>query len=428
MKTAALVAIGDELLSGIRRETNCSFLARLLHDAGWEVRRAELVPDELSCVEDALNRWVGKVDMLVMSGGLGPTHDDKTRFAVAQYLKCELALDDTQYNRVLSRYDAYIRELLEKTRDMQALIPVSAKSVYNPAGSALGIFFERSGTKVWVFPGVPFEYKAMVRQEISSLITSSRDGLYCWKSVAIVDVPESLVVARVPELVADERLHISILPSFGLVEFVIRGEKSLVEASIRVMYERFEREILPVGCVTLSEAILRQGKDKNLTISFAESCTGGLLGANLTDLPGSSSVFIGSAVVYSNEAKKRVLGVSDDILRTFGAVSKECVEAMAKGALALYDTSISVAVTGIAGPDGGSEEKPVGTVWFAVAFKSPYGDKTECESFTRNLGGGYGTDVKRSDSQDPDRRALIRERTVRVALTAAWEKIASLMV
>ncbi|GHV47783.1 putative competence-damage inducible protein [Synergistales bacterium] len=420
MKTAALVAIGDELLSGIRREGNCSFLSRLLHDAGWNLERIEVVPDELRCVEDVLNRWIGKVDILVMSGGLGPTHDDKTRFAVAQYLKCELALDNAQYDRVLSRYGEDFRELLEKTRNIQALIPVEAKGVYNPAGSALGIFFERSGTKVWVFPGVPFEYKAMARAEILPVITSGRDESYTWKSAAISGVPESLVAERVPELVADWRLHISILPSFGLVEFVIRGEKALVESSYRLMYERFQSEILPYDCVTLPEAILKIGKDKNLTISFAESCTGGLLGAALTDLPGSSRVFIGSAVVYSNEAKKRVLGVSDNILSAFGAVSKECAEAMAKGALALYDTSISVAVTGIAGPDGGSEEKPVGTVWFAVASKKASENEIECASFVRNIGGGYGSDVRRSDSQDPDRRALIRERTVRVALTAAF--------
>ena len=181
--------------------------------------------------------------------------------------------------------------------------------------------------------------------------------------------------------------------------------------------------LVAIGDDALPEAILKLGKEKNLTVSFAESCTGGLLGASLTNFPGSSRVFVGSAVVYSNEAKKRVLGVSDDILTAHGAVSEECAEAMARGALSLYDTSISVAVTGIAGPDGGSEEKPVGTVCFAVASKSSQNNNIECESFTRNLGGGCGADLKRADSQDFDRRALIRERTVLVALRAALEKL-----
>ena len=168
----------------------------------------------------------------------------------------------------------------------------------------------------------------------------------------------------------------------------------------------YELLVLPDSCSTLPEAILAVGREKGLTLSCAESCTGGAVGAALTDLAGMSDVFMGSAVVYSNEAKKNLLGVGQAILDEHGAVSGECAESMARGALRLYGTSLSVAVTGIAGPGGGSAEKPVGTVWFAVASQT--GGHVECASFVGKFGGG---------------RELVRERAVRVALGAVWHKM-----
>ena len=408
MKTAILVAVGDELLSGIRSEGNCSFLARFLHDAGWKVLHMEVIPDDLPRMVEVLKRWVGKTDLLVLSGGLGPTHDDKTRYAIAEYLGCGLAVDDALYDRVSARYEGNpLRNIVEHSRPAQGLVPEKTAGVYNPVGSALGIYFEKNGTKVWSFPGVPFEYKALVEQELTPLLSSRGDG-WTWKSISIMDVPESLVAERASEIVADPCLHISILPSFGLVEFVIRGEKELVDSAVREVRSRFAGDVLPEGCFTLPEAILALGREKGLTLSCAESCTGGAVGAYLTDLAGMSDVFIGSAVVYANDAKKNLLGVEQAILDAHGAASGECVESMAKGALRLYGTSLSVAVTGIAGPGGGAE-KPVGTVWFAVASQAgSAGNSVECTSFTRRLHGGRGP---------------VRERAVRIALGAVWRKM-----
>lgn len=402
VKTAVLIAVGDELLSGIRHEGNCAALAWRMHDAGWKVERMEVIPDDLPPMVDALNRWVGKVDVLVLSGGLGPTHDDMTRYALAEYLGCDLAVDNALYDRMLTRYEGLpMRDSLERSRPVQGAIPTGARGVYNPAGSALGIYFERSGTKVWSFPGVPFEFRAMVEQELVPLLPPAHG----WESVGIIGVPESRVVERVPEIVSDPALHVSILPSFGLVELVLRGERDHVEASAQTVRERFAEDALPKGCVTLPEAILKTGLEKGLTVACAESCTGGMAGAALTDLAGSSAVFMGSAVTYSNEAKEKILGVEPSVLEKYGAVSGECAEEMARGALSIYGTSLAVAITGIAGPDGGSREKPVGTVWFAVASR---GDVVECDSFSRQLG---------------DERDLVRERAARVALSALWRKM-----
>jgi nicotinamide-nucleotide amidase len=404
-----LVAIGDELLSGIRREGNCASLAWLLHDAGWKVLRVEVVPDDVPSIADTLGRWVGKAELLVFSGGLGPTHDDKTRYAVAEYLKCGLTVNDALYDRVVSRFEGTsLKEVVERSRPVQGLLPAETQGVYNPAGSALGIHFEKLGTRVWCFPGVPFEFEAMVQQEVAPFLFREKGGRV-WKSAAVVGVPESLAVTQVPEVVTDERLHVSVLPSFGLVEFVIRGEAPRVESALRTVRERFAGSVLPEGCATLPEAILATGREKGLTLSCAESCTGGLLGAALTGVPGSSAVFAGSAVTYSNKAKKRVLDVESALLDRHGAVSGECAESMARGALRHYGTSLALAVTGIAGPDGGTEEKPVGTVWFATA--SWTGSEMESSSFARRLTGG---------------RDLVRERAVRIALTAVWRRMCEL--
>jgi len=406
-KTAVSIAVGDELLSGIRKESNCSFLARLLHDAGWKLLRVEVIPDNLPRIVDVLDRWIGKTDMLVLSGGLGPTHDDKTRYALAEYLECGLSVDNELYNRVASRYEDSMRELVERSRPIQGLIPEEAAGVYNPAGSALGIFFEKNGTKVWSFPGVPFEYKAMVMQEIAPIFVSY-DDTWTWESVSVVGIPESLAAERISDIVSDQRLHISILPSYGLVELVFRGEKNLVGAAVQKTRLKLAKYALPEGCATLPEAILSVGREKGLTLSCAESCTGGGIGAILTDLPGMSDVFAGSAVVYANEAKKKLLGVEQATLDTHGAVSEECVTRMALGAIRLYGTSLSVAVTGIAGPGGGSAEKPVGTVWFAVASQTDDNGNWICNSFPIHFSG---------------ERDVVRGRAIHTALLAAWRKM-----
>jgi nicotinamide-nucleotide amidase len=367
----------------------------------------EVVPDDLSCVSNALERWVGKTDLLVFSGGLGPTHDDKTRYALAGYLQRPLSVDNSLYDRVAERYQGTpLADSVERSRPVQGLVPVGSRGVYNPAGSALGVYFEKEGTKVWSFPGVPFEFKAMAERELGPILFShGKEKAWDWRSVSVIDVPESSAVERVPEIIADDRLHVSVLPSFGLVEFVTRGEPSVVEAAVQTLRERFAGDVLPEGCATLPEAILATGRERGLTLSCAESCTGGLIGAALTGVPGSSDVFAGSAVVYSDEAKKKLLGVDERLLKKHGAVSGECAEAMARGALNVYGTSLAIATTGVAGPSGGSPEKPVGTVWFAVA---PRAGTMESNPFVRRLEG---------------ERGLVRERAVHAALSAAWRRM-----
>ena len=399
VRSAVLAAVGDELLSGVRREGNCAALAWRLHDAGWRVERIEVVPDEPDLIVGLLRHWVGRTDLLVLSGGLGPTHDDRTREALSVYLDSPLRREDALYDRVVGRYDGERRDALEHVRPSQSLVPASAQGLYNPEGSALGIAFEQLGTRVLSLPGVPSEFAAMVRQELSELFVPS----HRWASVVLAGVSELRAVGRVPEVIADPALQVSVLPSFASVELIVRGDPDRVRAAERLVRERFPDDALPAGCAALQEAVLHEARTGGLTVSCAESCTGGLVQGALTSVPGSSDAFLGGVVTYSNEAKRKILGVPPEILERHGAVSAECARAMAEGALRLYGTDLAVSVTGIAGPEGGSAEKPVGTVWFAVARVG--GGGVQSSAFLRHLRGD---------------RDGVRERAVGCALSALW--------
>ncbi len=399
MGSAVLAAIGDELLSGARLEKNAHSMAGQFHAKGWEIKRIEVISDEENEIIALLSRWVGKTDILILSGGLGPTHDDKTRYAIAEYLGCGLSANNAMYDRVVERVknDPKRFEYTERVRDPQAMIPELAEAVYNPVGFALGIKFEREGTRVIALPGVPFEYEAMTRQELPEIFAHDEK---CTASVIILDTPEMDIASKIPEVIGNKSLHVSILPAFPQVELIMRGKPEIVAWAEGITRSRFEGLALPEGSRSLADAVLIEARAKGVRVSCAESCTGGLVGGALTEIAGSSDVFNGSAVTYSNEAKRDILGVKSETLEKFGAVSAECACEMAEGSMRVYGADYAVSITGIAGPDGGSEAKPVGTVWFGVAGRE----------------GSYAV-MRRL----PGNREEVRTRAVRFALSELWK-------
>ncbi len=401
MNSAVLAAIGDELLSGARLERNAHFMAGNLHAKGWEVKRIEIISDDEDEITGLLSRWIGQTDILIISGGLGPTHDDKTRHAIAKYLGCGLKADDESYDRILSRVknEPQRYAYTASVRDPQAMIPELAQTVFNPAGVALGMKFERNGTKVIALPGVPFEYEAMIRQELPEIFANDEKRV---ASVIILDTPEMTIAGKIPEVISHSGLHVSILPAFPQVELIFRGEPEIVAWAEGVTRSRFEGLALPEGSRSIADAVLIEARKKGSHVACAESCTGGLVGGALTEIAGSSDVFNGSAVTYSNDAKREILGVKAETLRDFGAVSSECACEMAEGALKVYDADYAVSITGIAGPDGGSESKPVGTVWFGVAGREGV------RAVVRHL---------------PGKREEVRMRAVNFALAELWKEI-----
>lgn len=388
-----IIAVGDELLSGVRQDSNAFWLAAKFHNAGWSVEAIEEIPDVEERICDALARWTGKVDLLILSGGLGPTHDDRTRQAIARFLGCGLIRDDTAYDRILERYsnNPHMKAVLERSRQYQALVPEKARAVHNPSGSALGIAFEREGTRVFSFPGVPWEFRAMAEQELGPLF---EEGSGKWSSVFIVGWPENDLKDRIASVLEAPDLHCSILPDAGLIQVVIRGEPERVLEGERTLRALLPEDCLPAGACSLQEAVISAAEEKRKTVSLAESCTGGLIGAALTEVPGSSKVFLGSAVTYSNASKERILGVDGRIFETDGAVSEACAKAMAEGSRRVYGSDFALSVTGIAGPDGGSPEKPVGIVWFCLVddrgaapfMRSFSGDRAQVRRWARTVG------------------------------------------
>jgi nicotinamide-nucleotide amidase len=399
IKRAVLIALGDELLSGIRKEGNCSWLANKLSRAGWKVECIEIIPDGNNSLTPFLEKWIGKTGLLVLSGGLGPTHDDCTRRAIAQFLGTELVPADEAYDKILSRYPEEMQKALEKSRDTQGVIPARTRPVHNPAGSALGVAFEEAGTIVRAFPGVPSEFRAMAEQELEQ---EMRPNSGIASSILIAGWAESLLKDRLAPVIERPELHITILPSPGLIEFYIRGAPEDVARAERDVKDLVPGDYLPSAAKSLADAVISGAKQKNISLACAESCTGGMVGGALTSIPGSSEVFFGSAVCYSNTAKKSILSVNEITLDQEGAVSSLCAAEMALGALKIYGSDLAVSVTGIAGPDGGTDEKPVGTVWFGLADK-----------------GGVET-VKRVFPGDRD---IVRERAKNFALDRLWRKI-----
>jgi nicotinamide-nucleotide amidase len=373
MKKVVLVAIGDEILSGLRSEGNCSWLAALFHSAGWQVKAIEVVPDDLDVIQETFARWAGKVDHVITSGGLGPTHDDKTRDAVAAFLGCRLKIAEVAYSRIVDRYSDPLKEIVKGSMTRQALIPEKAEPVHNPEGSALGIRFRVSDTSFWIFPGVPSEYKAMAGQEFLSSVID----VNCWRSVWITGWAESLLKDRLGSVFEAPGLHVSVLPSINLVQVVLRGDPDRIHEAEEQIRRDLPEDCLPEGVSTLEEAVLEELQNKKVTIGCAESCTGGMISSSLTDIAGASEFFMGGVVCYSNQSKVDLLGVDFKVIKKYGAVSSQCAEMMAKGAAKVFSSDLALSVTGIAGPGGGTKEKPIGTVWFGLCS----GDSVESQYF-----------------------------------------------
>ncbi len=373
MKKVVLVAIGDEILSGLRSEGNCSWLAALFHNAGWQVKAIEVVPDDLYIIQETFTRWVGKVDHVITSGGLGPTHDDKTRDAVAAFLGCRLKIAEDAYSRIVDRYSESLKEIIKGSMTKQALIPEKAEPVHNSEGSALGIRFRVSDTSFWVFPGVPSEYKAMAEREFLSSVID----VNCWRSVWITGWAESLLKDRLGSVFEDPVLHVSVLPSVNLVQVVLRGDPDITHEAEEQVRRDLPEDCLPEGVSTLEEAVLEELRNKKITAGCAESCTGGMISSSLTDIAGASEFFMGGVVCYSNQSKVNLLGVDFKVIEKYGAVSFQCAEMMAKGAAKVLSSDLALSVTGIAGPGGGTKEKPVGTVWYSLCSR----DSVESQHF-----------------------------------------------
>lgn len=369
-----ILSVGTELLMGQIANTDAQFLARRLSAIGITMHRTVTVGDNPGRVKEVLNEALARADLVITTGGLGPTEDDLTKEMVAEYFGLPMRLHQESLDKIERYFAASGRKMTENNRK-QALFPEGCRIMPNRKGTAPGCIVEKGGKRVAVLPGPPFELIDMYEQQLEPYLLSLSDKIIRSRFLHIVGVGESEVEMRLLDLfhVGNPTLALYCNPGEVTARMTVMVDRSddgaalldPMEAEIR---RRLGNAVYAEGIdAAMKSEIVRRLCERHETIAVAESLTGGMLAAQIVDVPGASDVLIEGHVVYMNEAKERVLGVSPEILSGVGAVSEECARAMAEGALKRSNADYALSTTGIAGPGGGTEKAPVGTVFVALA-------------------------------------------------------------
>lgn len=372
---AEIVSIGTELLLGQIVNTNAAYLAAELAALGVPVYHQTTVGDNLERAVEVLRQALSRADVVLITGGLGPTPDDITREVVARALGEELVFDEESAEQIRAFFAARGREATE-TNLRQAYLPASAQPIPNPLGTAPGVLAEKGGKIVVALPGVPPEMKQMWAETVKPYLrqTGRIETFLRSRTLRVVGLGESFVADRLGELLDSTNPTLATYAQRGEVTLRLTA-RAVSEEEAQTLLDELEQRIRerigPYICGRDEEGLEyevgRLLRATGWTIAVAESCTGGLIGHRLTAVPGSSDYFVGGIVAYSNEVKRRWLGVPEETLRRVGAVSEETARAMAQGVRERLQTDLGLACTGIAGPGGGTPEKPVGLVYVALA-------------------------------------------------------------
>lgn len=375
MLSAEIIAIGSELLTPSKTDTNSLWLTEKLNDIGVAVRLKTVVGDDERRLEEVIRNAVSRSDIVITTGGLGPTEDDITRKTSAKALDRELVFKEELVNELRKKFRAFGKEMPERNI-RQAFVIKGAKVLPNPHGTAVGMLTEIGAKFLVVLPGPPRELKPMFVDFILPRLTKIAGEFFVRrKSLKVSGMGESLVDELIaPIYTKYENPQTTILFNKSEVEIQLTAQgKTKKEADSTIsnladqIVKKLGRAVFTANGETMEEVISKILLERNETLAIAESCTGGLISQRLTDVPGSSRYFVESAVTYANEAKINMLGVPEKLIEEFGAVSGEVAESMAKGVRKLAKTDYAASVTGIAGPGGGTDTKPVGTVFLGYA-------------------------------------------------------------
>lgn len=404
MTTAAICTIGDEILIGQIVDTNSSHIARELNKLGIKVDRMTSISDRLEDIEGHLSALLDSFDIVIVTGGLGPTKDDVTKTALMRLSSSDSWKMNNEQLEVVKRVLTVRGIELSEININQALVPSKCEVIVNRLGTAPCIVTQVGNSRLYNLPGVPFEALSLlpdIMQDIRSHFSLEHIE---HKTITTFGIPESMLAAKIaswedslpcdmklaylPNALNGVKLRLSI---YGAGE---NGMKRIDEEFAKIL-PLLADAVYGEGEDTLTIAIARILMANGKTIGVAESCTGGRIASLFTANSGSSKYFIGSVTSYSNEVKKSLLNVSDEILSNYGAVSSECAKAMALGAKNALGCDFALSTTGIAGPDGGSDEKPVGTVWVAVAYKDNNLGKDVAETIRFNFSSNRATNIER---------------------------------
>jgi nicotinamide-nucleotide amidase len=372
---AEIISIGDELLIGQVINTNSAWMARELNMVGIQVVQITSIADDHEHIKKALLDASNRADIIITTGGLGPTRDDITKLALCDFFNTHLIFHQQSFQNIERIFTLRGYALTESNRK-QAEIPATCEALLNENGTAPGMWFRYKGKIYISLPGVPFEMKALMTNHVLPMLKPMSNRVITHKTILTQGVGESFLADKIKDWESALPPHIKLayLPQPGIVRLRLSATgfsaeiiNKELEEKINLLYGIISEYIFGEDEESLELIVGQLLKDQNMTLATAESCTGGYIAHLITSIPGSSAYFAGSIISYSNEAKISTLGVKPDTIEDFGAVSKEVVIEMAEGVKKKLNTHCSIAVSGIAGPDGGTDDKPVGTVWIAVS-------------------------------------------------------------
>lgn len=377
IRNAIIISIGDELLMGQTIDTNSAWIAKQLNRLGIHIALKFTISDTGEAIKSALDLAMPQADLIICTGGLGPTKDDVTKLTLNDYFGGTLIRNQTVHEHVVRFFEKRNRPMLP-VNDMQADVPDNCTVLFNRMGTAPGMLFEQADTWIVSLPGVPKEMQVIIEEELLPRIKANtvRDQQIIYKYLLLFGRGESFVAKDIEDIenVLPEHIHLSYLPNYGELKLRLSGIgtdytalNKEMDIYIGLIRDRVMDYVVAEEDLNLEEALIKQLKEHRLTISTAESCTGGLISSKITDVAGASTVYIGSVIAYHNRIKETELNVSNEILNTVGAVSEATVLEMAHSVRAKMGTDISVAVSGILGPTGATAEKPVGLVYFGIA-------------------------------------------------------------
>ncbi|MBE9598375.1 competence/damage-inducible protein A [Pedobacter sp. MC2016-24] len=384
---AEIITIGDEILIGQIVDTNSAWMAKELNLIGVKVKQVTSVSDDAAHITEALKQAMQRVDVILITGGLGPTKDDITKLTLAKYFNMGMRRDQPTLDHVTSFFTRLNRPMIEMNRQ-QADVPDGCEVIQNKNGTAPCMWFEQEGRIIVSMPGVPFEMMYLMTEDILPRLKQTFNlPALVHQTILTAGLGESFLAAEIEDIEDSLPAHIKLayLPKLGQVRLRLSGSgsdevalKAEIAGYVRQLVNRVPKYVVVEDDIALEKALLNLMAEKGLTLSTAESCTGGYIGHLITQHPGSSSVYLGGAVTYSNALKTAILGVLPETLANYGAVSEETVREMAMGAVKNFKSDYAIAVSGIAGPDGGTADKPVGTVWIGIASK----DKVTARCFS----------------------------------------------
>ena len=373
---AAVLSIGDELLIGQTINTNAAFIGESLAEIGVEIQFSITISDNKFEILRWLTLCETQVDVVLITGGLGPTQDDITKHTLCEYFNTKLVRNESVLKIIEEYFISRGRELLEINR-MQADLPESCEMLFNKNGTAPGMWFERNNKIVVSMPGVPYEMKGIMIDSVIPRLEEKNKLKKVRQTILTTGMGESFIAIKIQNVEQELRnagLALAYLPSPGIVKLRVSAV-GYNENDLNIKVNHYTKSIKNIlgnicfaeGDTTMEQVVFDLLNHSKKTVSFIESCSGGNTARLMTSIPGASNVFLGSVTAYDNSAKTNVVNIDTDKLREYGAVSEWCAIALSTNGRKIFNTDYCVSTTGIAGPNGGSEEKPVGTVWIGIA-------------------------------------------------------------